>query len=303
MWFLRDGDSMRLGSTGEVSGGSALPKGATIEAKWWPWYQVATLDCVLQHRRTDALFVGEWKSSASPKTLLEGLNVDPQTDGYCWVLEHAIERGILPNVSGGKVKGYVYDVTSSAEQRDPKPLAPAKVQQVDGDGRPLYLQTKADGGGVGPKETRRKAWLVDATGEPALRSPGLSRDTRKTIPSWRYRAAVKRAGYDLADYSETISELQKTVDGRLYVREVGTVGREPKARYAEEIYSDASRFAGLWRAAATAIDMVDLNIAFPRVTVCRQPGGTCPYRGPCLNDGPDTRAGYTVADVQTWETK
>lgn len=302
MWFVREGDSLRLAATGEVSGEIALPTGATIEKKWWPWYQVATLDCVLQHRRTGALYVGEFKSSASPSTLIEGLNVDPQTDGYCWVLEHAVERGFLDNARDGKVKGFVYDVTSSAHQRDPQPLKPTRVQQVDAEGRPLFIEKgerKAEANLV--NKGRRKAWILDAEGEPVLRSPGLSRDTRKTIPSWRYRDAVIAAGYDPADYSEEIEDLRTRVDSKLYVRDFGTVGAEPRARYAEEIYAEAARFAGLWRAAATATDMIDLNIAFPRVTVCRLPGGSCPYRGPCLNDGPDARAGYTVAEVQTWE--
>jgi hypothetical protein len=121
-FVVREADgSERLAGTGEVSGAVALPDGATLRSSRLPWYQIGRLDCILRHRRTGVLYVGEWKSSGNPLGLVDGLALDPQTDGYCWLLEHAVEIGEIGE-SGDEVVGYIFDVASTAKQYDPQVL-------------------------------------------------------------------------------------------------------------------------------------------------------------------------------------
>lgn len=288
MYYVREGRILRLAATGEVSGETPLPDGATTEVHRWPWYQVAKLDCIIQHRTTGVIYVDEWKSSASPKTLIEGLNVDPQTDGYVWVLEDAIERGLFGLVRG-EVRGYLYDVTSSTPHRSPALLAPKPVKRLHPEtGEPWKVKGKWQ-------------YLLDDDGAKIERTPGLSKATNKTIPSWRYEAAIAEHGFDPAEYREVVAHYRATVNPKLYQREFGSCGPEPRARYAEEIYASARQLADLYRKAARARDMVDVNVAFPRVPVCRLPGGACSYRGPCMADGEEARNNYEKAETQVWE--
>ena len=121
-YVVREVDgSERLAGTGEISGAVEIPEGATLRSSRLPWYQIGRLDCILQHRRTGVLYVGEWKSSANPLGLVDGLALDPQTDGYCWLLEYAVEIGAIGK-PGDEVVGYIFDVASTAKQYDPQPL-------------------------------------------------------------------------------------------------------------------------------------------------------------------------------------
>lgn len=119
VFVVHEPGSMRLASTGEVSGGVPLPAGATIGKIRYPWYQVGRLDGILQNRGGNGgVYVDEWKSSQTPTELIKGLTVDPQTEGYCWLLEGLVEDGTIP----GPVNGYLYDVTRSSRHSDPKVL-------------------------------------------------------------------------------------------------------------------------------------------------------------------------------------
>jgi hypothetical protein len=168
----------------------------------------------------------------------------------------------------------------------------------DDQGLPLYVQTKANGGGIGPTETRRKAWLTDDAGEQVLRSPGLSR--AGAVPSWLYRAAIDRHGYDVADYDDHLLKLMQTVDPKLYVRDVATSGPEVGARYARELYSVAQQLAGYRRKAAEMRHPHDRDRGFPRQAVPCVQGYGCAYRAPCLQDGDLVRQNYRVADPVRW---
>lgn len=279
------GGRMRLASTGEISGAVPLPAGCVSRVVSWPWYQVGRLDAVLVHRSTGAVYVGEWKSSGDPRGLIEGLSVDPQTSGYVWLLEGAASAG---QIAGGReVVGYLYDVASSSYHYDAEPLAPVKVPVLGSDGQPVM-------------KGRSKVYEVGPDGEPITRSPGLSRSKSRTVPSWRFEEAIRRHGFDRRDYADHLAHLVATTDPRLYVREWAPVGPEEIARYTEEVYADAVRFAGYRRAAARAEDATDLNIAFPRVAVCRLPGGRCAFRGPCVADGEHAREGFEVGAGPVW---
>ena len=46
--------------------------------------------------------------------------------------------------------------------------------------------------------------------------------------------------------------------------------------------------------------MKTIYTTHPRVPVCRLPGGSCPFKAPCFNDGPDVRQAFDVADGVRW---
>ena len=247
-----DGVTMRLASTAEVSGENPLDPGWSVSKVRFPWYQIGRLDCILRHRKTGVLYVGEWKTSQSPKELVRNLSVDPQTDGYCWLLDAAVASGAI---QGTRVAGFLYDVVSSSFQYDPA----------------------------------------------ALKSGGLSRAKNRTTPSWRYIAQVAARNEPADQYSDHIDWLGRNVDPKLYLREWGDSSDEGRERYGEEVFAFATHVAALRRQAARARDEVDLNIHFPRNAVCRQPGGFCPYRGPCLADGDEARESYTTGSGIRWD--
>lgn len=284
-YLVREGARYRLAGTGEHSGAQPLPAGAELVTVRWPWYQVGRLDAVLRSRGAGrALYVGEWKSSGDPRGLIEGLTVDPQTAGYCWLLDSEAARA---EFGGDRVAGYVYDVASTSYQYDPDPLKAARIPVLDAEGNPQ-------------KKGGRNVYELDAAGEPIERIPGLSQSKSRTVPSWRYRDALRRHGFDPREYADHIGYLAQHIDPRLYLREPGTTSREVLDRYSEEVYSDAVRFAAYHREAARARDAVDLNIAFPRIAVCRQPGGRCAFRGPCILDGSDARREFDVSPGLVW---
>ena len=151
-WLTETSYGLRLARTGEANLDTAI-------AVRWPWYQCMTLDAILQHRETGGLIVWEGKTSKSPQQKVLNLGVDPQLTGYCWGLQKAINLGLLmPKImSDARVEGYLYDVVSNQYQPDPVLLKPRKVQMTSAGGSPLYHQTKANGGGLGVKQTSRKA--------------------------------------------------------------------------------------------------------------------------------------------------
>lgn len=271
--------SMRLATTGEAS-----DKRARVVT--WPWYQVGTLDSILRARQHGALVVGERKSSASPRTLSDGLAIDPQTVGYSWLLEPHLER-----FGGTKLGGLIFDVASSSMQHDPEPLKwrPPTVE---------VLKQMAVERGIDPKPLKSSAALCAALGIVETHG-GFSR-AKHGAPSWRYEAAVRAAGLDVADYAEHLAMLRSTIDASLYQREQALASKEAVARYAAEVYADAVRFAAMRRAAARAENATDVAVAFPRTAVCRIPGARCAYRHPCLSDGEEARRSYERDLGQRW---
>ncbi len=251
----------RLARTAEVSGKLALPAGGKVLEVEWPWYQVAKFDALLRNRTDGIHYVYETKYKADPKRAIADLGNDPQTAGYCWILEDILRQGLLPGLApvaetdlDRAVAGYCYDIASSTLHRDP--------------------------------ETLKK------TGKLSL--------AKRNTPSWRYLAAVMSKGLPVAEYQAHILGLTSRVDPKLYVREWSPVGRDSRLRYGEEIFAVAVRIAAMWRDAARAETITDLNVAFPRTTICRLPGGTCPYRAPCFADGEDVRRLYEVDPGTSW---
>jgi uncharacterized protein YfiM (DUF2279 family) len=274
-WLVRTPEGMRVARTGEARSEHAV-------SVRWPYYQIGKLDALYQHRVTGDLWVWEGKSSKDPAGYMQGVSVDPQIGGYVWLVEHHLKE--FPGAT--RVAGFMYDIVSSVKHGDPKPLAAAKVPVLDEEGKPLM-------------KGKRQVWQVDADGEPVLRCPGLSR-AAGTIPSWRYRAALAKHGFDEKDYIDHLDKLEAEIDPKLYLRDFGTVGREPVARYAREVFAICGSLSAMRRAAATSTSPNDLDVAFPRTAICRLPGGRCPYRGPCLEDGPLVRQNFETSTSVRW---
>lgn len=247
----------RYPSSGEASGARAIPDGLIVKKVRWPWYQVGRLDALAVHRRSGVLYCIEHKTSKAPRRMAEGLLVDPQTSGYCWLVEGCREELWRDNViedPNARIAGYIFDVASSVHHRDPEPLKPKK-------------------------------------GAP----PELSVAKNRTIPSWRYLATLARMGLPLdSRYAEHVAYLRDRVDPKLFLREWGTVGSERLEEYGSEIYGVARQIHEMREGAARVTDLVDVDVSFPRNPICRAAGGHCPYRSPCIVDNESSRANFEV---------
>lgn len=260
LYVVREADgSLRMARTGE-----AKNPALDVRKVKWPVYQVAELDRVAASRKTGALWVGEFKSSTSPRTYVENQEIDPQVVGYSWILRHVVDQGLLVEPAwshrggiepGTPIAGFTYDCTSSNLQYDPKVLKSGKVSVAK----------------------------------------------NRTVPSWRFTGFCAEHGLDAGEYSEHIEALRRRFDGKLYVRDWGSLGPTDLKRYEVELYGIARRHLQGYRDAATAISGSDVAARFPRVAICRLPGGSCPYRGPCLEDGEQPREHYEIADPLRWD--
>lgn len=240
-----------------------------------PFFYVGIVDALLADRNTGTLYVGEHKWSTAPETFLNGLTNDPQTATYCWILDGVLDELPLPR-----------DVQDAID-------AHGGVRKVGG-----YL------------------YMVNASSmqydpEP-LKAGGLSVAKNRTVPSWRFEAALAAAQaanprhpkLQTADYQDHIADLRTRIDPRLYRREAGTVGPIERARFGSEAYAIAVRFAQS-RRDAWRVALGDLSVAaaFPRTPVCRIAGGSCSFRGPCASASlPDVgpTGSFVEADVQVW---
>ena len=231
-----------------------------------PWWQVARLDAVVESRSSGNLWLWETKTSASPATYGENLGLDTQLPGYIRALWWLAATGQWGD--GRTVEGYVWDVGSSSHQREPKRLASGK----------------------------------------------LSTDKRQRVPSWTMDAVM--ATEDAALYKpaelealrELRQHLRETVDGSLYHREWGFYTPEQLRRYEVELYAEAVKLAA-WRRAVVGTACAPGGIVsddeavaaqWPRVPLCRQPGGHCPFTGICLQDSAEGRASFTKKPAVSW---
>lgn len=255
--------SAEIAGTGQASGQEPIPEGTKIETVRMPVFQVSRWDAVFLEEKSGGLFLGEWKSSADPAGLVNDLNVDPQTQGYLWIAD---QPAVLAHFGAKHVQGYVYDVTSSSYQYDPEPLK----------GRP----TKAN------------------PNPPLVFSKASNRNT----PSWRYLATLRRNGIDPSEYQDHIDHLEATIDRKLYRREVAYRAPDSEAkRYEIEAFAAAQRLVGFRRGVARAETVEDLISTVPRVAVCKLPGASCSYRGPCVADGEAVRRNFDVLPGLRWE--
>ncbi len=260
----------------------------------WPYVFMGRGDAIGRDRRSRAGWFIDTKSSIHPGGFAERLLMDPQLPLYCWA---ASDPRTLEELGISEVRGYMYDVTSTANQNDPKRLkwVPPKLQE---------LRDLATSKGIEVKGRKINDYLA------AL---GIQRQTyglfstsetpNASVPSWRYERALMRLGVNVAPYEQFLDHLYATVDQRLYQRPYTTFGQVDMARAGAELYGRARMIASFRRAAVTAPDPMRLNMEVPRVPVCMAAGAGCAYTPVCLQDDALSRADlYDVRPtVQWWE--
>lgn len=266
LWILRRPDGTeRLARTGEATGAGNVPPGAVVFRERRPVWLSVRLD-VLIADESDSLYVDEHKTSRTPEAYLRGLSVDPQVTCYELVLGYVTREGWLEmprsrDLVGGisrsaTVGGWLYDVASSSLLRDPH-----------------RLKDKKDGTHGGFSQAK---------------------NLLASVPSWRLEEAYRRDGIELDPAA--LSQQRSRVDRRRFLREWGGSPEDIKARTLRELYAEARRQVALHRAAAELKTPEEVDVEFPRVPICRQPGGRCAFLEPCFRDGPQARANFVVRD-------
>ncbi len=336
MFLIEEADGYRLPHPGEWRDGK-LANGVVVS---WPWFQVGKIDSVWQHRKRGGLWIREGKSSRDPNGYLKSVSVDPQTSGYTVLLVESINNGLFDDNGlfdfGHDVVGAQFDITSSSLQRYParlkdKPRSKtdqakeekaidaklAALHEVYNDR--LYWEEAAKRSKKAVAEWTAQRITQGEVGEmrEKMRSeivrwkpPAFSKSTNATTPSWLIVEALQNAQPtpdgqhpDQEDYLEHIRWARETVDLRLYARESITVGKGERARYVDELYGVSKTIAGYWRALARAGNLESLNMTFPRVPLCRLPGGHCEFIGLCAGGGADEEdllRDFEVTTGQRW---
>jgi len=255
----------------------------------WPWYQVGALDVLMRHRQTRRGYAVDDKASGSISKYADAVRIDPQLPGYCWLMEpHAEALGL------DGVAGFFYEVASTRYQRDPDLLEPRWPSMDD-----LRVQAKALGVKVAG---RSKEDFIAALGIPEPPRE-LSRNTSAFTPTWRYRRVLAAQGLDPDAYEDHLDHLRHTVDVECYARAgllllpySASVGE----RYAQELFARVQLLVDKRRAAALSTTVADLNLAFPRVPICKL-GARCAFSSVCAVNQPDVsqiRSGFGLESQQ-----
>lgn len=298
-----------------------------------PWFQLVKLDGVVLHRAEQSVWAWETKTTANPQGYSRALHLDTQLPGYTRALWYATQ--VLGLYGGRPVGGYVWDVTSSQHHRDPKVLSSGKVSMAAGQRVPSWRWRRHLDTLLGTRtlqevqETASRHRTLLATLEGAAKARAaeaksagrgaagaLARAERDKAQEAAKVARVKlRELQTILDVESMIQVATETVDPNLYLRRWGEFTTHTLAQYEVELFRDAVRVGeNLRRAVGTSGAIpsgspdsttptdLDLQVSlhFPRVPVCRQPGGFCPYTGPCLQDGDVVRSNYQSRDTVHW---
>jgi len=208
-----------------------------------PWYQIGRLDCLLRHKETKELYVLEFKTSANPTSYGKDLHLDNQLPGYI---------AAAANLGLGKVRGYIWDVSSSRKQAEPRVLASGKLSTAKQNCPSWKYKEAVD--------------LVISGGSGSTADYSVD---------------------DINKSKEFVRYLKESVDTKLYHREWGNPAESVIDRYETELLVDAQRFAKMRRALVTADTEESVLSSFPRVPFCRGPGSSCSYAGICMEGGGD----------------
>lgn len=252
----------------------------------WPWLQVGLLDVLGADRQTGAAWVIDVKASGQPSRYANGMDVDPQLPGYCWLLQPHLRAFGLTGVAG-----FMYDVTHSKFQPDPHELKWAPPKMDD-------LRAMADAQGIKVAGRKSEDYLNALGIQPG--HGGFSQSQNAGVPSWRYEWALDRDGVDAGPYQDHLQWIFENVDGGLYTRPWQKFGPDHVGRYARELHAKAAQMALLRRGGVTIEQPQEVDSIFPRTPVCMTPGASCAYSGPCAQDGAESRREYAVNPAQQW---
>jgi len=293
----------------------------TVQLVLLPWYQLVKLDAVVQERRSGTLRTWEVKTSGTPEGFSADLLLDTQLPGYVRALWYVTQA--LGLYDGAQPGGWLWDVTSSQPHRDPRRLkdgswSTAKNQRVPSWRWRQALADEPLNEALASREADRLEQLLqgaDAEYDRAAQAAKEAGSGKAGAPFRAARAAAKEAAKaakvqaqgmrNRADALAMVQLALETVDPALYVRRWGKFTPERLREYELELYADAVRISSWLRAMpGTASqpwqhdERVALN--WPRVPLCRLPGGHCPYTGPCLEDSAEARSSFDTRQPLRW---
>lgn len=298
---------------------------ASVQLVSLPWFQLVKLDGVVRERRSGMLRAWETKTSGTPEHFSADLLLDTQLPGYVRALWYASQRyGMF---GGAEPGGWLWDVTSSTHQRDPERLksklwSVRKRQRVPSWRWRAALEESGEWGSIesADQSVARAAMLHDVAQTQHKRRAGSARaagrgksgaDARKLRDAAGARLKVAAEQLGRAENTAAALRLQRDaaahIDQALYVRRWGRFTAEDLHQYEVELFAEATRLSGWLRAApGTARLPVDADtrqriaLHWPRVPICRLPGGHCPYVSVCLNDSENGRENYQIGQQISW---
>jgi len=291
-----------------------------------PFYQLCKLDAVVLNNADGRLWAWETKTSGSPERFSQDLLLDTQLPGYTRALWYATQQ--LGAWGGLRPGGYVWDVTSSQLQADPRQLKDGSTSTASGQRVPSWRwqqHLQAQGLDCSPaarqqalqRAEQASAQLASLQGqleplEDAAREAGRgkagapAREARNAMRAQVKAAkATATAAQHLADLLAMPAQAQATVDPQLYVRRWGEFTPDQLRAYEVELYADAVRFSSWLRALPGTgdgrwHDGDAVALTWPRVPLCRQPGGWCSFTGPCLEDSAEARTTFDTRQPLRW---
>lgn len=286
-----------------------------------PWYQVVKLDAVVQSRRTGKVRTWETKTSSNPENFSEDLLLDTQLPGYTRALWYVTQD--LGQFGGALVDGWLWDVTSSAHHRDPKVLKSGDYSLAEGQRVPSWRWERVL---QGEQYTRQQAEyeasrlerlqaMAEAEAERLGEAAKLAGRGKAGAPAREVRDRAREAAKAAKTSAQRMryragllampEAAREVVDPKLYVRRWGHFTVEQLREYEVELYAEAVRLARWLRESPGTGSLLwheDEKVAlhWPRVPLCRQPGGHCPYTGVCLQDSHEARENFTRRQPVRW---
>lgn len=184
--------------------------------------------------------------------------------------------------------------------------------QLPGYSRALWYLSKCEGQ-YGGLDVGGFVWDVTSSKkheEPkVLKSGALSTAKNQRVPSWTWQAAMSTMSEeDSQKYAHMVEHAMESVDSRLYLRQWGEFTPKHLAAYEIELYADAVRISKWMRNLPGSglnlwLDDPQVQKIWPRVPLCRGPGGFCSFTGPCLEDSFVARGSFNKRQQVRWLNK
>lgn len=287
-----------------------------------PWFQLCKLDGLVQERRSGKLRVWETKTSSSPDRFSRDLTLDTQLPGYLRSLWYVTQE--LGAFEGAQPSGWVWDVTSSLSQEDPKVLKSGKLSTATNQRVPSWrwerhsmaamLRLGSDRGEPRLSELLR---IKDAVQQQRILAAEAAADfgrgkAGKSSRQLRDQLTLKLKSVDeeiaSIEYDRKIADMaslaRTTVDTSLYVRQWGDHTPEMLSEYEAELLSDAKMMSSWLRSlpGTADIEVSRFKVAqtWPRRPICRGPAGYCSYSGICQQYSEHLRLEYNMRQSLRW---
>ena len=269
-----------------------------------PWYQLAKLDAIVMNRKDEKLWVWETKTSGSPERFSKDLHLDTQLPGYTRAAWYA--STVLKEWGGVGFGGYVWDVTSSQKHSTPKILKSGLFSLAANQRVPSWAWSEALKNKISKNLALKKIDQIQSQFE----SVKLGKGSHLYATAAEKKEALKLLKEELAEAKNLVGAWDlafraSLTDASLYYRQWGSFTPSQLHLYEVELFSDAKRLAK-WLRALPGSSQLDqqsrTHVAsnWPRVPLCRQPGGICAYTGPCLEDSFEARSSFGKRESLRW---